>query len=166
MRAIRFNHASIHAINLEESVRFYTELFGMERIPSPNFRYPVAWMRVGDQQLHLFQRETPVPEFHHIGLDVDDFEAVYVKAKELGIEDNSSWFSDIYQLPDGSVQFYLRDPAGNLVEIDWPNVTTLDQSIVTDLKELDHDVAQTGDALRASLYVDAYGEHRRAGAGA
>ena len=37
------------------------------------------WLEVGDQQLHLFQRDTPAPEFHHIGLDVDDFEAAYTR---------------------------------------------------------------------------------------
>lgn len=156
MRATRFNHVSIHAVDLEESARFYSEIFGLERIPSPNFAHPVAWLRLGEQQLHLFQRETPEPEFHHIAFDVDDFEAVYLTAKELGIEDSESWSSDVYQLPDGSVQFYLRDPAGNLVEIDWPDASTLDRSIVTELRELNADVIQTGDALRATLYLDSY----------
>ena len=31
---------------------------------------------------------------------------------------------------------YLRDPGGNLVEIDWPDASTLDRSIVTDLRKL------------------------------
>jgi hypothetical protein len=25
---------------------------------------------------------------------------------------------------------YIRDPAGNLVEIDWPDITTLDRSVI------------------------------------
>jgi catechol 2,3-dioxygenase-like lactoylglutathione lyase family enzyme len=153
MRATSLNHVSIHAPDLEASVRFYTEIFGMEVIPSPNFRHPVQWLRLGDQQLHLFQRDTPAPEFHHIGLNVDDFEAAYLKAKELGIQESESWFSHIYELPDGSVQFYLRDPGGNLVEIDWPDASGLHPSIVTDLKKLDDDVPQTGDALRATLFL-------------
>jgi catechol 2,3-dioxygenase-like lactoylglutathione lyase family enzyme len=57
MRATRINHVSISAPNLEASVRFYTELFGMERVPAPKFAgQPVAWLALGDQQLHLFQR--------------------------------------------------------------------------------------------------------------
>jgi catechol 2,3-dioxygenase-like lactoylglutathione lyase family enzyme len=153
MRATSFNHVSIHAPDLQASVRFYTEIFGMEVIPSPNFRHPVEWLRLGDQQLHLFQRDAPAPEFHHIGLNVDDFETAYRKAKELGIQEAESWFSHIYELPDGSVQFYLRDPAGNLIEIDWPDATGLDPAIVSDLKKLDDDVPQTGDALRATLFL-------------
>ena len=35
MRATSLNHVSIHAYDLGESVRFYTEIFGMQRIPEP-----------------------------------------------------------------------------------------------------------------------------------
>jgi lactoylglutathione lyase len=153
VRATTFTHVSIHAKNLDDSVAFYTDVFGMERIPSPVFRQPTAWLRVGDQELHLFVRDTPAPRIHHFGVAVDDFEAVYVKAKALGILDDDSWSSHIYELPDGSVQLYLRDPAGNLVEVDWPDVTTLDRSVVTDLRKLADDVPQTDAAARATLFL-------------
>ncbi len=48
---------------------------------------------------------------------------------------------------------YLRDPAGNLVEVDWPDVTTLDRSVVTDIRKLDDDVPQTGESHGATLYL-------------
>jgi hypothetical protein len=48
---------------------------------------------------------------------------------------------------------YIRDPAGNLVEIDWPDVSTLDPSVVTDIRRLDDDVRQTGDSAGATLYT-------------
>lgn len=152
MRATRFNHVSIVADDMEESLRFYTEILGMERIPSPTFDMPVEWLRLGDQQLHLFQRETPAPDFHHIALDVDDFEAVFSKVQELGLKDNTLG-PDARELPDGSVQMYLRDPAGNLVEIDWPDASTLDRSIVTTIARLEDDVPQDAEARDASLYV-------------
>jgi YD repeat-containing protein len=145
---------SIHALDLAESVAFYVDVFGMEPIPTYAFAFPVQYLRLGDLQLHLFQRNTPAPEFHHIGINVDDFEAAYVKAKELDIRDERSFFSAIYELPDGSVQMYVRDPAGNLVEVDWPDVSTLDRSIITDMKKLDDDVPQTGEALRATLFLE------------
>jgi YD repeat-containing protein len=152
MRATRFNHVSVHATDMEESLRFYTELFGMERIPSPTFRHRVEWLRLGEQQLHLFLRETAAPPYHHIGLDVDDFEAFYTKAKELRLLDPETWFSPVYELPDGAVQMYIRDPAGNLVEIDWPDVSTLDRSVVTDIRRLADEVPQDEESLRATLY--------------
>ena len=153
MRATSFNHVSIHARNLEESTRFYTEVFGMEKIPTYNFRFPVQYLRLGDLQLHLFERATEPPQYHHIGINVDDFEAAYERAKELGIHESSAFFSHIYELPDGSVQMYIRDPSGNLVEIDWPDVNTLDRARIPELKKLEDDVPQTGDALRATLYL-------------
>lgn len=154
MRATGFNHVSIHARNLDESVRFYVELFGMEKIPTYNFAFPVQYLRLGDLQLHLFERDTEAPPLHHIAFNVDDFEEAYLRAKELGVLEQDSFFEDMYELPDGTVQMYLRDPAGNLVEIDWPDVTTLDSSVFADLKKLDDSVPQTGDALRATLYLE------------
>jgi YD repeat-containing protein len=61
---------------------------------------------------------------------------------------------NLEHLPDGSVQMYLRDPAGNLIEIDWPDVTTLDRSLLPELKRLADTVPQTGDAQRATLYLE------------
>jgi catechol 2,3-dioxygenase-like lactoylglutathione lyase family enzyme len=152
VRALRFNHVSISARNLEESVRFYEHVFGMERVPTYTFAFPVQYLRLGEQQLHLFERETDAPTYHHIGIDVDDFEAAYERAKELGIQEEKAFFSHAYELPDGSVQMYIRDPSGNLVELDWPDVRTLDRSRLPGLKRLEDDVEQTEEGRRSTLY--------------
>ena len=133
MRTNRFTHISVHAHDLEESARFYKDFFGMEEVPSPEFSSPVRWLRVGDLQLHLFLSEDPAPARHHFALDVDDFEAAYTRASETGARVQSGNYSSVRELPDGAVQMYLRDPAGNLVEINWPDVTTLDRSVVPDI---------------------------------
>jgi catechol 2,3-dioxygenase-like lactoylglutathione lyase family enzyme len=104
MRATGFNHVSVVAHDLDRSVRFYTEVFGMEKIPTYTFAFPVQYLRLGDLQLHLFEREAEAPAFHHIGINVDDFEEAYRRAKALGILEKESFFSDMYELPDGSVQ--------------------------------------------------------------
>lgn len=153
MRATGFNHVSVHARDLEESTRFYTEVFGMEKIPTYTFAFPVQYLRLGDLQLHLFQRDTEAPPFHHIGIEVDDFDAAYLRAKELGIFDEEAFFSDIYELPDGAVQMYVRDPAGNLVEIDWPDVNTLDRSVLPEIRKLSDTVEQTEEGLRSTLFL-------------
>src|SRR5437762_99252 len=80
------------AADLAESARFYERLFGMERIPTPVFPdVRVLWLRLGDQQLHLFERDGPAPRYHHLAFDVDDFEAVYLKARELGLLDSDTF---------------------------------------------------------------------------
>jgi len=137
---------------MEESLRFYTEVFGMERLPSPDFSEHVEWLRLGEQQLHLFKRETPAPEFHHIALDVDDFEAAYLKAKELGLLEERSFGASVRELPGGAVQMYIRDPGGNLVEVDWPDISSLDLSVVTPIHRLADERPQSDEALRSTLY--------------
>jgi catechol 2,3-dioxygenase-like lactoylglutathione lyase family enzyme len=144
-------HLSVHAYDLDESASFYKELFDMEDIPSPDFPFLVHWLRVGDLQLHLFQSEDPAPQGHHFGIDVDDFEAVYEKVGELGVREKEGYFSYLYELPDGAVQMYIRDPAGNMVEVNWPNVTTLDRSVVTE--EIWKVDAETSEAAKATLYL-------------
>jgi catechol 2,3-dioxygenase-like lactoylglutathione lyase family enzyme len=136
VRAKGFTHVSVHAHDLDESVRFYAGLFGMEEVPAPDFASPVRWLRVGDLQLHLFLSEDPAPARHHFALDVDDFEAVYRRASETGARVQSGNYSTVRELPDGAVQMYLRDPAGNLVEVNWPDVTTLDRSVVTEIEKV------------------------------
>src|SRR5437588_3069962 len=152
VRATRLNHVSIHVNDMEESLRFYIDVFGMERLPSPDFGQPVEWLGLGGQQLHLFRRETPAPEFHHIALDVDDFEATYLKAKELGVLEERSFGASVRELPGGAVQMYIRDPAGNLVEVDWPDLSTLDRSVVTPIHRLADERPQGDEALRSTLY--------------
>jgi catechol 2,3-dioxygenase-like lactoylglutathione lyase family enzyme len=147
MKVTGFTHVSVHAHDLDESVRFYTELFGMEEIPAPGFPFPVRWLSVGDLQLHLFQSDDPAPQDHHFGIEVDDFEATYEKVREMGVQEESGYFSNVFELPDGAVQLYLRDPAGNMVEVNWPDVTTLDRSVVGEIEEVG-----AGDA-GATLYL-------------
>ena len=151
MKATGFTHTSIHAHDLDESVRFYEEVFGMEEIPAPDFPFPVRWLRLGDLQLHLFQSDEAAPRGHHFGIEVDDFGAAYEKVKEVGARIREGYFSKLYELPDGAVQMYLRDPAGNMVELNWPDVSTLDRSVVTE--EIEKVAAETSEARRATLYL-------------
>jgi YD repeat-containing protein len=151
MAATRINHVSIVADDLDESARFYEELFGMERIPTPIFAGRVQWLRLGSNQLHLFlSDEDPPTQRHHLGIDVADFDAVYAKAKEMGILDVRAFGKPLRSHPTGWVQMYLRDPAGNLVEVDWPDVESLAPETRADVSPLE---GQEGDAAIATLYT-------------
>ena len=111
MPGLRINHVSVSSPDQDESARFYTELFGAERIPAPNFGFRVDWFRFGDTQLHIFPEDDKAPKRHHLGITVDDILPVYRRAKELGVIDPV--FTDYVRvLEDGNVQFYLRDPGG------------------------------------------------------
>jgi lactoylglutathione lyase len=154
MSATRITHVSIYADDLDESAAFYEELFGMERLPTARFAGGgVLWLRLGDQQLHLFRSDEDAPTArHHFGIDVEDFDAVYAKAKERGLLDRRTFGDPLRSHPTGWVQMYIRDPAGNLVEVDWPDVESLDAATRADIVPLESVVPQEGDAAVATLY--------------
>ena len=154
MRATRFNHVSIPCRDINESERFYRDVFRLERLPTFDFRFPVRYLGVGEQQLHLMQlpEEQPLPN-QHFALDVDDFETAFVRLRELGALDQRA--HAVWELPDGSVQLYARDLAGNLLELNWPDASTVDREVVGEIRRRAEDTAQSEEALRATLYHSA-----------
>lgn len=152
MRVTGINHVSISARNVEESTRFYVEVLGMEPIATPIFETKVQWLRCGDLQLHLFlDASGEAPRRHHVGLTVDDFDAAY---DAVAAWTSSEWGNDLVELPSGQVQLYFRDPADNLIELNWPDVTTLDRSKYPSLRRLVDVVPQTVESLEAVLYLE------------
>ena len=155
VRVTGINHVSISARNLEESTRFYVEVFGMEPIATPIFATRVQWLRCGNLQLHLFLDESgTAPARHHIGLTVDDFAAAYDAVANWT---SSEWGNDLVELPSGQVQLYFRDPAGNLIELNWPDVSTLDRSLYPRLQRLTDVMPQSEESLKAVLYLEPAG---------
>jgi catechol 2,3-dioxygenase-like lactoylglutathione lyase family enzyme len=154
MRATAYTHVSIPALDVEKSLAFYRDLFDLEEVPAPNFGFPVRWLRVGDLQLHLFQVDDPAPHTNqHLGIEVDDFEECYRRIKALDVVDGGNPFRHVWELPDGAVQMYIRDPSDNMVEINWPDVTTLDRSLFgDDLKLLADAWPQSETNRRALLF--------------
>jgi lactoylglutathione lyase len=152
MRATRINHVSLSAHDVAESVRFYTDVLGMTPVATPDFGFPVQWLALGEVQLHVFehtQREAPIS--HHVAIEVDDFASVLRTVRELGIEDRETFGHWLYRLPDGAAQLYLRDPGGNLIEIDQPNADALDPELTAEMRPLPR--PQNGDAATATLWV-------------
>lgn len=154
MAVVRLNHVSVRARDLAASIAFYEHVFGARKIPTPNFGFPAVWMQLGDIQLHLFQRGEGYDNEAHVALEVDDYAEVYRKAKALGAFDTSRGHH-LLALASGEVQFYLRDPAMNLLEIVWPNVATLPEEPARDVQRRLDKYPQTGDAAKASFYYRA-----------
>jgi catechol 2,3-dioxygenase-like lactoylglutathione lyase family enzyme len=153
MRA-RINHVSVGARELGDSVRFYKELFGAEEIDTPNFGYPVQWLRLGDLQIHLFQRTAAAPTYHHFALEVDDFESAYRETRARGMHDRDTMGWHLNELPSGQVQLYIRDPGGNLVEINCRDTARLSDETRSDLTQLRNRFPQAPNNARAHLYLE------------
>lgn len=151
MAATGINHVTIRTRDLDESERFYAELVGAERLTSPNFGIPVRWLRIGDMQIHLLLDSHGGGGPGHFGITVDDVAPVYERARELGALDPAANGHYFWELPEGVVQLYLRDPSGNLVEVNARGANALPASVSADLRALADVHEQSEDNLRARL---------------
>jgi catechol 2,3-dioxygenase-like lactoylglutathione lyase family enzyme len=151
--APRINHVSINARNLQESVDFYVELLGAEPLATPNFGIPVQWLALGRTQLHLFEKDLQPTSHHHLGITVDDLEPVYRAAERHGAFDDEAFGNRLVELPGDVVQLYLRDPAGNLVEIDMAGADRLPDDLRAQLKALWDFHPHSEEQLSARLFV-------------
>ncbi len=151
----RINHVSINARDLAEAVDFYTELLGGEPIPTPNFGLPVQWLALGHTQLHLFERDLEPTTHHHVGITVDDLEAAYRVAERRQCFERETFGNHLVQLPGDIVQLYIRDPTGNLVELDQPGADRLPADMRDQLKSLWEFHDQSEENLRGRLFVEA-----------
>jgi catechol 2,3-dioxygenase-like lactoylglutathione lyase family enzyme len=150
---MQINHVSISARNLQESVEFYVELLGAEPIATPNFGVPTQWLALGRTQLHLFERALTPTSHHHVGITVDDVEPIYRAAERRGALDYEAFGNQLVELPGDVVQLYLRDPAGNLVEVDQSGVERLPDDLRAQLKRLWELNPHTAEQLSARLFV-------------
>lgn len=143
-------HISLIAEEMEESTEFYENVLGFEVIETPELERqedyesdettPFQMLRAGDQLLHLWydpNREPEATRLAHFGVHVDDFEAVYQEAKERGVFAGLGVESApprVFKF-NGNAQMYLRDPTGNLVEVDYPDIDELDTETFDEIVE-------------------------------
>ena len=126
----------------------------MEAIATPNFGFPVQWLAVGALQLHLFERPDGPPKYHHVAFTVaeDAFPALYRKVRAAAITDSESFGHHLYELPGDTAQLYVRDPSGNLLELDAAGASRLPEDIRSDIRPLAH--PQDAANLRATLFLE------------
>jgi hypothetical protein len=62
-------------------------------------------------------------------------------------------FAQVTELPDGGAQMYVRDPGGNLIELDTPDASTLDPDVVP-MRRLIDAIPQSEWNRRATLVLE------------
>ena len=109
------HHVSINVADVDEAVRFYTDVLGLAvRGDRPDFGFGGAWLDAGGQQVHLIESALPQDLGQHFALLVEDLDAVVAELRADGVE-----VSD--PSPVGtSRQSFVHDPSGNLVELHQP----------------------------------------------
>jgi lactoylglutathione lyase len=153
----RVNHVSVNASDLAEGIAFYARLLGATPIATPDFGGPVQWMAIGDTQLHVFERDLTPTSHHHFGVevDLDVLVAAYAIAAELDSFDDEAFGGRLIGLPGDVVQLYLRDPSGNLVELDAVGASRLPDDLRAQLRVLEEARPQRGEHATARLYIGA-----------
>lgn len=136
---MQFNHVGISVTDIERSIAFYRDLFGLEQLcevfPFGGEQYetimdlPGATGRMcmigkGNLQLELFEfagskakdPEYPVSDrgYSHFGFEVDDIAATYAKLEAANVRIHSP----VITFNGGSMKAaYCRDPDGNVFEL-------------------------------------------------
>lgn len=132
MKVKNINHVTLIVDNLEKSRDFYTNVLGLEELPAFKFDYPVQFYKINDrQQLHLTEWKDAVSFRGHLCIEIDDFNEAFRKFKNLGVIDTQPW-GKVRRIAGDAMQMFIRDPAGNLIEVSHPNASTVDQEILED----------------------------------
>ena len=151
-RTLEIRHVTLIVDQLERASSFYEQELGLERLPAFALDFPAQFFRVNErQQIHLTEWEDAVSFRGHLCLEVDDFGAVFARMKELGVIDIRPW-GKVRRLPDGSMQMFVRDPAGNLIELSSPKSRPVDGSIFAD------ELVEEGESLYRSERDDPRGD--------
>jgi catechol 2,3-dioxygenase-like lactoylglutathione lyase family enzyme len=118
MKVTRFAHVSVNANGtpLDEMVAFYGDLLELGDKPRPEIAgVPGHWHLVGDQELHLVgapPTDNDIdPTGPHFCVAVEDLDAAVAEIEARGIE-----YVRAVQ-GAGTVQIWIRDPAGNTLEL-------------------------------------------------
>jgi glyoxylase I family protein len=120
---LKIHHASVVVADSRRTLAFYLDILGMQVDPSrPDLGFPGAWLRVGDQQIHLLEVQNPdtvagrpahAGRDRHTALQVRGLDELEQRLTTAGIPFTRS--------RSGRKAIFCRDPDGNgieLVEVD------------------------------------------------
>ena len=112
MQTLGIHHVSINVNDVAELERFYCEVLGLEKLPRPDLGFAGAWLRTGQQEVHLLGKSSgaPLPEQHYAFL-ISDADELLLRLAEHDIEPRS-----VGEIPGVCRQIFVHDPSGNLVE--------------------------------------------------
>jgi catechol 2,3-dioxygenase-like lactoylglutathione lyase family enzyme len=106
---------------LDECVRFYG-LIGFSPVPVPDgIAGRAVWLERAQTQVHLMLAQDASPQQGHVGFVAEQYDATVQRLRDAGHD------IDVRRIHWGSPRCYVRDPAGNLVELmAWPPTRAVD----------------------------------------
>jgi glyoxylase I family protein len=110
------HHVSLNVRDVAQATAFYVEVLGLEILPRPDLGFPGAWLGTGDQQIHLMEvSDHQAPEGQHFAFRVQGLDGLVQELEGRGVK-----VSGPRRIPGGGSQAFLRDPSGNLLELNEP----------------------------------------------
>lgn len=111
------HHVNIMVDDLAAATEFYRDVIGLEPAVTPDLGFPAQFFTIAPgQELHVNELDDVHPRRAHFCLRLDDFAAVVGRADAAGAVDVVTW-GRANRIGTGVVQLFLRDPAGNLIEL-------------------------------------------------
>jgi catechol 2,3-dioxygenase-like lactoylglutathione lyase family enzyme len=128
-------HFLLQTTDMEKTREWYTKVLGMRVGPSPDFRFPVFWLYLGDKDVvHVTQGGKGVSEnrrqyvgqqsdategtgvVDHIAFRATGLREMLAHLKSLGVDFRQRQVND-----QGLYQLFLFDPNGVKVELNYAN---------------------------------------------
>lgn len=113
------NHVSLIVEDTALALAFYRDILGLELEPArPDLAFPGAWLRLGDQQLHLLELPNPDPvdarpdhggRDRHVAVNVLNLDGFVERLERAGVPFTMS--------RSGRRALFCRDPDGNAWEL-------------------------------------------------
>ncbi len=118
MQVDRVQHAALDVDDLAAAIAFYTESLGFSVAPRPeSLGDNGVWLSVpGGAQVHLVETPSfePPATGQHIAFEVSDVDSCVADLRAAGAD-----VTDSFDVGAGR-QAFVRDPAGNLLELNQP----------------------------------------------
>ncbi|MEM7551438.1 MAG: VOC family protein [Bacteroidota bacterium] len=118
-----FDHQALIVKDLEESVNFYTEILGANKIEDPTGNPAIDWVEFMDgTQMHFIENQTFQLEPNksiHFAFKTNNLENLMKELREKKIHfENWPGEKNISNTrPDDVLQIYLQDPNGYWIEV-------------------------------------------------
>ena len=110
-------HVNVMVDDLAAACAFYAGVLGLEEAFTPQLDFPGQFFVVGGgQEIHVNEIADLHPERAHFALDLEDFNGAFARALEQGVLETETW-GPVKRVGAGIMQAFVRDPAGNLVEL-------------------------------------------------
>ena len=113
-------HVAVTVDDLASALEFYVGLLGLEVLPRPDLPFEFAWLRAGAQEVHVGVGEPNPSRRNHFALEVEDIDGFVARLEAGGVE----VFRVDPPIVGAGRQAIVRDPAGNMVELNEPDAAS------------------------------------------